>query len=500
MITLSLYKFSGEKIICDKTKFLTNKKDLTGVLRDNTSVLSPVIMIEQTSDFNINQFNYCYIPLLGRYYFITDIVTNTNQLWTISLKVDTLMTYYDTIILQNAFVSRNEHEYNFNIKDGRIPFDYEIAISESIPTMIPTKTLTSFNTLDLDAITSYNYVLNVINETNFTTCENTPSPSNILPEISYNAFSKGFDYIYFLTRGGLNYITPQLINNDKLSSYIKSLVIFPFSIYKQEIVESNSIQLGSTTITDTGMRVLSSKTNQGSDYYNLAYFILHKRYGDFRDYSPYTQIELYLPYVGWIKLDTNNCYGNILVTYNVNFNDGSAQVLVTNESFDRLLYQSTCQLGVKIGLNTTNASEVQRNSIANAINLTMGMTSGVVSLATANPIGIIGGAMSTTKAIADYSMREMNNIERASGNVSSGYNGLYGPNQVRLRISTYKALFEPTNANFLKYNGGPLYTFKTLSELTGYTEVASIHLEGLSEVLDSEKDEIETLLKQGVIL
>ncbi len=498
MITLTLYQFTGEKIICDKTKFLTNKKDLTGVLRDNTSILSPVIMIEQTSDFNIYHFNYCYIPSLGRYYFITDEVTNTNQLWTIPLKVDTLMSHYDTIILQNAFVSRNEHEYNYSIKDGRIPFDYEINVTETTPTNLSDKTITSFDTTLLNPDESYNYVIDVVTNYNIYARANIAPPSNILPTINYLAFPRGFDYIYITNDTSISVINQKLLADDSLYSYIKSIVIFPFPILKTVTGGTNTLHIGSKTITDDSIHVFSENT--GSNYFNVAYFSLEKNYNDFRDYSPYTKIELYIPFLGWVNLDVNNCYGIILVTYNVNFNDGSAQVLVTNETTSKLLYQSTCQLGVKIGFNTTNAAEVQRNSIANAINLTMGLIGGVTGIATANPIGILGGAMSVTKSIADFAAKEMNNIERASGNVSSGYNGLYGPNQVRLRVSTYKALFEPTNANFLKYNGGPLYTFKTLSELTGYTEVASIHLEGFSEALDSEKDEIETLLKQGVIL
>lgn len=498
MITLSLYKFTGEKIICDKTKYLTNKQDLTGVLRDNTSVLSPVIMIEQTSDFNIYQYNYCFIPSLGRYYFITDIVTNTNQLWTITLKVDTLMTYYDTILLQNAFVSRNEHDYNFSIKDGRLPFDYEIAVSETTPTNLTGKTITSFDTTLLNPDESYNYVMDVVTDYNVYARSNVASPSSVLPTINYLAFPRGFDFIYSTNDTSISVINQKLLADDSLYSYVKSLVLFPFAIHTSDTGGTNSLHIGSKTITDTSINAFVENT--GSNYFNAAYFSINKKNNDFRDYSPYTKIELYLPFYGWVNLDVNNCYGNILVTYNVNFNDGSAQVIVTNETSSKLLYQSTCQLGVKIGLNTTNAAEVQRNSIANAINLTMGLIGGVTGIATANPIGILGGAMSVTKSIADFSTKEMNNIERASGNVSSGYNGLYGPNQVRLRVSTYKALFEPTNADFLKYNGGPLYTFKTLSELTGYTEVASIHLEGFSDALDFEKDEIETLLKQGVIL
>ena len=56
-------------------------------------------------------------------------------------------------------------------------------------------------------------------------------------------------------------------------------------------------------------------------------------------------------------------------------------------------------------------------------------------------------------------------------------------------------------ANFNDFNGYPSNITADLSTVAGYTEIDVIHLENMGEQITSvEIDEIETLLKQGVIL
>ena len=62
-------------------------------------------------------------------------------------------------------------------------------------------------------------------------------------------------------------------------------------------------------------------------------------------------------------------------------------------------------------------------------------------------------------------------------------------------IHTRQAL--PAKQN--EFMGYPAFITSTLAELTGYTEVDSIHLENV-DATDAELSEIETLLKGGVIL
>lgn len=75
-------------------KTINNPVNINGTLRQETSVINPIVLIEAE---NLSGFNYMYIYEFGRYYFITDIVSVRNGLWRITGKVDVLMSFKDGI-------------------------------------------------------------------------------------------------------------------------------------------------------------------------------------------------------------------------------------------------------------------------------------------------------------------------------------------------------------------------------------------------------------------
>lgn len=76
-------------------KNLTNAFTLSGTLREQTNVIQPDILITMG---NPTEYNYAYIPLFKRYYFIKDITSVRNGLWRLHLTVDTLETYKNEIL------------------------------------------------------------------------------------------------------------------------------------------------------------------------------------------------------------------------------------------------------------------------------------------------------------------------------------------------------------------------------------------------------------------
>ncbi len=85
-------------------KVLSNEISYAGTLRNETSVINPVIMLES---YNISNYNYAFIPDFGRFYFISDIISIRNGLWEVHLKVDVLESFKTEIkslevILKNS--------------------------------------------------------------------------------------------------------------------------------------------------------------------------------------------------------------------------------------------------------------------------------------------------------------------------------------------------------------------------------------------------------------
>lgn len=100
---IKLYKNHSEKNKINKS--LTSEIEYSGTLRDETSVINPVILIYAA---NLSQYNYAYIPEFHRYYFIRDIMSVRNGLWRVSLSVDVLMSFRSDILNLNVILSDTE--------------------------------------------------------------------------------------------------------------------------------------------------------------------------------------------------------------------------------------------------------------------------------------------------------------------------------------------------------------------------------------------------------
>lgn len=102
-MNIKLYKNNSEKNKINKS--LTGEVVYTGTLRDETSIINPMVLIHAT---NLSLYNYAYIPEFHRYYFIRDMVSVRDGLWRVSMSVDTLMSFKDDILDLNVILSDTE--------------------------------------------------------------------------------------------------------------------------------------------------------------------------------------------------------------------------------------------------------------------------------------------------------------------------------------------------------------------------------------------------------
>ncbi len=103
----------------------TNKLDksistimtISGTLKDNTSIIDPVIRI-QCNLSDVKKCNYMYISAFGRYYFVNDIRSVTNNIVEFTCHVDVLTTYAAEIRSNQAITRRQENNWNLYLNDG----------------------------------------------------------------------------------------------------------------------------------------------------------------------------------------------------------------------------------------------------------------------------------------------------------------------------------------------------------------------------------------------
>ena len=111
---IKLYKNLSEVNTIGKT--LTEESVRTGTLKDGCSVLSPSVVL---TGENLSGYNYAYIPQFSRYYFIKEITSVKSGLWEISMRVDVLETYKDSIKANTAIIKRQEKIWDMYINDEK---------------------------------------------------------------------------------------------------------------------------------------------------------------------------------------------------------------------------------------------------------------------------------------------------------------------------------------------------------------------------------------------
>lgn len=110
---ITLYTNNSEKNKLDKN--LSNAKTFSGKLREESSIVNPSILIQID---NPSKYNYAYIPEFNRYYFITDMTSVRTNIWELSMHVDVLMSFKDSIKSTSIILSDTETTGQTNYISG----------------------------------------------------------------------------------------------------------------------------------------------------------------------------------------------------------------------------------------------------------------------------------------------------------------------------------------------------------------------------------------------
>ena len=103
-------------------KNISNEHSVTGILRESTTIVNPEITITSATPL---RYNYCYIPIFHRYYYINNIESVKNTVWKLVMQVDPLMSFKKDILSLKAVVSKQSCEENGDeyIDDGSLVTD-----------------------------------------------------------------------------------------------------------------------------------------------------------------------------------------------------------------------------------------------------------------------------------------------------------------------------------------------------------------------------------------
>lgn len=200
------------------------------------------------------------------------------------------------------------------------------------------------------------------------------------------------------------------------------------------------------------------------------------------DYSPFTKLSVFLPFIGVRSLDIDECMGQTLaINYNIDLLTGSCVAEI--KSGNAVLYT----------FNGTVSSEIPTSSRSFDSLVSAGIQA-VAALGTAVATGGGSTAAAAISGTANAIMSAKPEIIR-SGNSSSTAGLLAGKTPYLIYQIPRQSMPEYNNT----FEGYPANITATLGDLSGFTQVSTIHIEGVPGT-DGELTELENLLRGGVIL
>lgn len=308
-----------------------------------------------------------------------------------------------------------------------------------------------------------------------------PVPYDGVPSIG--ATSSGFVKLYHVNSADLlalkNYLysssfldnVSKLINNPM--DYIIALMCFPLSPTDST---SEYIGVGGLSSSVSAPKALQYKEIDCGSI-NVA-----EKFNSFMDYDNLTQVSLYLPFCGMMKLDTNVVmHSSVKLYYNVDFLTGDcvARVIIKNNhgtNAETYIKEGNC--ACQIPMSGANYMSFYAGAFKTAMGIGASLTSG----------NMVGAAESAINGIASMKV-ERERIGNVSGNhgLMSNYNPYI---MIERPVQNY-----PENYNAVI--GRPSNIGGTLGSFSGYTVVNDIKLDSMIAT-DAELAEIRQLLAGGV--
>lgn len=234
---------------------------------------------------------------------------------------------------------------------------------------------------------------------------------------------------------------------------------------------TQKIILGNVDTGVNGDKVSNNFTKQ-----NIGSIAITEKYHNFLDYAPYTNVIIYLPYVGFKELDTNLVMEKTLsISYTVDIITGGCLCQIKSNNVK--LYEFNGNLGIDIPITASNRAQVEAGYISSGIGIASSVASG-------NIVGAVTSLINSAESQYHYASTSSPNPMCVASTNRTCY--------VIIDRPTYQTL-----KSFNHTRGKKCYLTKTINTLKGYTICDEhIDLSGI-RATDSEKEELIKILSSG---
>ena len=258
---------------------------------------------------------------------------------------------------------------------------------------------------------------------------------------------------------------------------------------------------------------------------NCGSIVIPEYWGNYLDYSPYSQAYIYLPFIGIMAVDVDDIVGHAVnVLYHVDSYTGSciAQITCARTGYSNTLYQFSGDCSVEIPMAggsqaAIKAAMIGANAYQNAANISAGMSllggigsglaSGIGSALGGNPIGgiahgigqAIGGI---TSAVSQRAYGEAQHTaamvsQKSTVQHSGSLGASHGAMGIKKPYIFIRRPIQKVVNNYNRLYGYPAHKMVVIGDCTGYLRCREANVQS-SLATEEEKSLIEQLLKSGV--
>jgi len=467
--------FTTESKRENSTKQLTMPISHSCTFKNGCSMLNPTLFLEiETEEFPA----YTAFKIENRYYNITDIRTVRNNLFEVSGEVDVLATYKSNILATTAYVIFDTVP-NTELVDSRLPMKTSKSVSASssaCPLVVDSGCYILSLTGSHDTTGVYKVsqselagliddVTNIMDD--FFPQTTPPDPNDY----------SGLDGMLQYVGDTMQFIAERLkraIGNffgaGNIPENIRECRFIPFN--RGTTLGRQQIFLG-TYETQTSLSKLNTDTIVDSTSVSIPWQV-----SDFRRRSPFTEVYLYIPYIGMVKLSSENLAGqsSVTVQYALCVRDGSLIVTVTSGSEILGQYNANVSAAVPIGVSNINIPRAAQSIIQ-----------GAGTIASNNPVGLGLAAIQFGDSVTP------------NFSCIGGLDGI-AATAANQNITCY-TVFHDTNVapnSEIATIGSPTMAPKSLATLTGFVQTNSASVEGAMSA--PERNKINRLLDSGIFI
>lgn len=335
---------------------------------------------------------------------------------------------------------------------------------------------------------------------------------------------------------------------------IASLQLYPFKIKSYVTGEINVLETAKGWMIGVNAYDISWQAY----YQTLGEFYVRHKYNNFIDYKGYTQIKVFLPFLGFVDVDINECIGKYLqFRLLTDFTTGKGLYIigVSNSSIQhpnnpyvydgeddnvRVISVFECDIGIEIPLGKSNVGDIKRNLLLGTIKTatSLAVTSYTNSLPPPSTTTVTDN-VSIGSARGDYKGARMiprtmtkshteettthekvinkskpyqevidGSIDVLNRNSHIGNTDRVSDSMLMFQVSKniqvviYRPKILPITSDYNHLYGQPLGEVRQISTLSGYTEISKVHFEGsgFDTCTSREYMMIEQAFSDGVLL